>query len=245
MTTAGQIALVTGANKGIGNQIAAQLGALGSTVLVAARDQERGEKAAAALRADGHDARAITLDVTDPASAAAAAERVEREFGRLDVLVNNAGIATVEGRRLAPSETDLDTIRTVFETNVFGVVTVTNALLPLLLRAPAPRIVNVSSGLASLSLASADEGPLADLPASATYIPSKVALNGLTVQYAKQLRGKVLVNAADPGYCATDLNNHSGFRTAAQGAAIAVRLATLGEDGPTGGFFNDEGPIPW
>jgi NAD(P)-dependent dehydrogenase (short-subunit alcohol dehydrogenase family) len=251
-TTHQRVALITGANKGIGRAAAEQLAALGVTVLIGARDPRRGEEAAAALRAARGDARAVTLDVTDPATAQAAAAEVEERFGHLDVLINNAGItgagqvAPGDARGQAPSSVDLDIVRAVFETNVFGVLTVTNAMLPLLRRSPTPRIVNVSSGVGSLTIASDPDGLLAGLPASAAYAPSKTALNSLTVQYANELRKDgVLVNIADPGYCATDINNHSGYRTAAQGAAVVVRLATLGTDGPTGGFFGEDGPVPW
>jgi NAD(P)-dependent dehydrogenase (short-subunit alcohol dehydrogenase family) len=238
------IALVTGANKGIGRQIVEQLAELGMTVLLAARDQQRRTEAVEALRSAGRDVRPVALDVTDPASVEAAAAQVEADFGRLDVLVNNAAITG--GRGQVPSTADLDTIRAVFDTNVFGVLRVTNAMLPLLTRSFAPRIVNMTSSVGSLAAMTDPDGPLADMPASAGYVPSKTALNSLTVQYAKELRkAGVLVNLGCPGYCATDLNNHSGYRTAAQGAAIAVRLATLGPDGPTGGFFNDDGPVAW
>jgi NAD(P)-dependent dehydrogenase (short-subunit alcohol dehydrogenase family) len=134
-------------------------------------------------------------------------------------------------------------VRAVFETNVFGVIAVTNAMLPLLRRSPAPRIVNLSSAIGSLTITSNPDGPLAGLPPSAAYAPSKTAL---TVQYANELRKDgIRVNAADPGFVDTDINNHSGHLTPAQGAAIVVRLATLGADGPTGGFFSEDGPVPW
>jgi NAD(P)-dependent dehydrogenase (short-subunit alcohol dehydrogenase family) len=249
------IALVTGANKGIGYRIAEQLAERGMTVLLGARDRRRGEEAAAGLRSSGADVHPIAIDVTDPDTVAAAARSVDERFGRLDVLVNNAGIARPASKpaanggddgTLTPEYFDLAAVKEVFGTNVFGVVLVTNAMLPLLRRAPAARIVNVSSGVGSLQTQSDPAGPFAALPPSAAYVPSKTALNSLTVQYAKALAGTgVLVNAADPGYCATDLNDHRGYRSAAQGAAIAVRLATLGPDGPTGGFFNDDGPVPW
>ncbi|MGW4957595.1 SDR family NAD(P)-dependent oxidoreductase [Nonomuraea sp. NPDC004186] len=246
------IALITGANKGIGRAAAGQLAALGMTVLIGARDPRRGEEAAAALRAAGGDAHAVTLDVTDPATARAAAEQVEERFGHLDVLVNNAGITgsgqvtPVDAHDQVPSSVDLDMVRAVFETNVLGVVAVTNAMLPLLRRSPAPRIVNVSSAAGSLTLNSDPDGPFTALPASAAYSPSKTALNALTVQYANELRKDgILVNAADPGYVDTEINNHSGYLTTEQGAAILVRLATLGADGPSGGFFSENGPMPW
>ncbi|MFF1838708.1 SDR family NAD(P)-dependent oxidoreductase [Streptomyces sp. NPDC058231] len=247
-----KIALITGGNKGIGRAAAEQLAALGVTVLVGARDARRGEEAAAALRAAGGHAHAVTLDVTDQATALAAAQQIEERFGHLDVLINNAGISgsgqvsPEDAHDQVPSSVDLDMVRAVFETNVFGVIAVTNAMLPLLRRSSGPRIVNVSSAAGSLALAADPDGPLAGLLASAAYTPSKTALNALTVQYANELRKSgILVNAADPGYVDTELNNHTGFLTVGQGAAVLVRLATLGADGPTGGFFNEDGPVPW
>ncbi|MGH3319753.1 MAG: SDR family NAD(P)-dependent oxidoreductase [Streptosporangiaceae bacterium] len=243
-----RIALVTGANRGIGREVAAQLAALGMTVLAGSRDQRRGEEAAAEMRAAGGDVRTVVLDVTDPSTVQAAAKEVDDQFGRLDVLVNNAGIAGGIPEQ-APGAVDLDTVREVFETNVLGAITVTDAMLPLLRRASAARVVNMSSSVGSLAAMADPEGDFARLPAGAAYPPSKTALNSLTVQYAKSLRGTgILVNASDPGACATDFTKHLPFRlsrTAAQGAAVAVRLATLDADGPTGGLFNDEGPVPW
>ncbi|HEU5027883.1 MAG TPA: SDR family oxidoreductase [Spirillospora sp.] len=247
-----KVALVTGANKGIGRGAAAQLAASGMTVLVGARDPRRGEEAAAALREAGGDVHAVALDVTDAASVRAAAKQVEERFGRLDVLVNNAGIsgsgqvAPDKAHDQVPSTVDLDMVRRVFETNVFGVIAVTNAMLPLLRRSPEPRVVNVSSHAASVTIFSDPDGPMAALLPSAAYSPSKSALNALTVQYANELRKDgVLVNAAAPGFVATDSNDHTGVLTVEEGAAVLVRLATLGADGPTGGFFGAEGPIPW
>ncbi|SHL27865.1 SDR family NAD(P)-dependent oxidoreductase [Actinacidiphila paucisporea] len=251
-TTHQQVALVTGANKGIGRGVAEQLAALGMTVLIGARDPRRGEEAAAELRAAGGDAHAVTLDVTDPASVREAAQQIEERFGHLDVLVNNAGItgsgqvSPENAHDQVPSAVDLDTVRAVFETNVFGVIAVTNAVLPLLRRSPAARVVNVSSHAASLTLTSDPDGPFAALLPSAAYSPSKSALTALTVQYANELRKDgILVNAAAPGYVDTDSNDHTGFLTVAQGAAIVVRLAVLGADGPTAGFFSEDGPVPW
>ncbi|MBF6205006.1 SDR family oxidoreductase [Streptomyces gardneri] len=247
-----KVALVTGANKGIGRGAAEQLAALGMTVLIGARDARRGEEAAAAVRATGGDAHAVTLDVTDQTVVQEAARQVEERFGHLDVLINNAGItgsgqvSPADAYDQVPSSVDLDMVRTVFETNVFGVIAVTNAMLPLLRRSPAPRIVNVSSHAASLTLMSDPDGPFAALLPSAAYSPSKSALNALTVHYANELRKEgILVNAVAPGYVDTDSNNHTGFLTVAEGAAILVRLATLGADGPTAGFFSAEGPVPW
>jgi NAD(P)-dependent dehydrogenase (short-subunit alcohol dehydrogenase family) len=222
------------------------------TVLTAARRPRDGEAAAMALLSEGADAYPLTLDVTDPDTIEPAAREIGDRFGRLDVLVNNAGISgsgrvsPAEAHDQIPSTVDVDRVRAVFETNVFGVIAVTNAMLPLLRRSPAPRIVNVSSAAGSLAMSSDPDGPFAGLLPSAAYSPSKSALNALTVQYANELRKDgILVNAADPGYCATDINNHTGYLTAAQGAAVVVRLATLRADGPTGGFFNEEGPVPW
>jgi len=225
--------LITGANKGIGFETARLLGERGWTVLAAARDPELGRDAAARLRDGGADAHDIELDVTDEASVARAADRVAAEHGALDVLVNNAGIARGDGRGL-PSETTLATLRQVYETNVFGVVAVTNAFLPLLLRAPAARIVNVSSEVGSIASMTDPESPMWPM-ASVPYPSSKTALNMVTAMYAKELRETpVKVNAANPGYCATDLNGRQGFRTATEGAEVSVHLATLPADGPTG-----------
>ncbi|MFG1828708.1 SDR family oxidoreductase [Micromonospora chersina] len=249
MTTT--IALITGANKGIGLATARQLGVRGMTVLVGARDAARGREAADKLRAEGVDARFVPLEVTDAASIAAAAELVEREYGHLDVLVNNAGIIRADGAGL-PSQTTLDTLREVYETNVFGVVAVTNALLPLLRRASAARIVNVSSEVGSIAVMTDPEGALFALT-SIPYPSSKTALNMITAMYAKELRDTpIKVNAANPGYCATDLNHHSGFRIPEEGAEVSVHLATLPADAPSGllwGYQMDAGGgygvLPW
>ncbi|MEV5105374.1 SDR family oxidoreductase [Streptomyces massasporeus] len=236
------IALVTGANKGIGYEIAAGLGALGWRVGVGARDGERRESAVEKLRAAGVDAFGVPLDVTDDASVAEAARLVEDTAGGLDVLVNNAGITGSVPQ--LPTAVDPATVRAVVETNVIGVIRVTNAMLPMLRRSPAPRIVNMSSGVGSLTRQTtpgSDTGPIA-----VAYSPSKTFLNAVTVQYAKELGDTdILVNAACPGYCATDLNGFRGTRTPEQGAAVAIRLATLPDDGPTGAFFDDEGEVPW
>ena len=241
------IVLITGANRGIGRATAERLSAMGTTVVIGARDARRGREAAAAVGGE-----AVVLDVTDPATIRGAARWVDERFGRLDALVNNAGI-TGSGRvkpqdalDQVPSTVDLGMVRAVFEANVFGVIAVTNAMLPLLRRSAAPRIVNVSSGAGSLTIAADPDGPLAGLPASAAYSPSKTALNALTVQYANELRKDgILVNAADPGFVDTEINDHTGYLTPSQGAEIVVRLATLGADGPTAGFFNASGPVPW
>ena len=237
-----RIALVTGANKGIGHEIARQLGRQDITVFLGARDEKRGGDAAEKLRAEGIDARPLRLDVTDAGSVEAAARTVETECGRLDILVNNAAIAIDDA---APSALALDVMRRTYETNVFGVVRVTQAFLPLLRLSKAGRIVNLSSGLGSLTQQSDPRWPFAGLKLLA-YNTSKSAVNAITVQFANELReAGIKVNAADPGYVATDLNQHRGVRSVEQGATTPVRLATLSSDGPTGGYFNDEGPVPW
>jgi NAD(P)-dependent dehydrogenase (short-subunit alcohol dehydrogenase family) len=236
------IALVTGANKGIGYEIAVGLGGLGWSVGVGARDEQRREEAVAKLRAAGVDAFGVPLDVTDDASVTAAAKLIEERAGRLDVLVNNAGITG--GIPQTPTTVAPETVRAAIETNVIGVIRVTNAMLPLLRRSASPRIVNMSSSVGSLTLQTtpgAETGPI-----SAAYSPSKTFLNAVTVQYAKELHDtNILINAACPGFTATDLNNFRGTRTPEQGAAIAIRLATIPDDGPTGSFFDDAGVVPW
>jgi NAD(P)-dependent dehydrogenase (short-subunit alcohol dehydrogenase family) len=236
------IALVTGANKGIGYEIVAGLGALGWSVGVGARDDQSREAAVEKLRAAGVDAFGVPLDVTDDASVAAAARLLDSRAGRLDVLVNNAGVTG--GMPQEPTTADLATVRAAVETNVIGVIRVTNAMLPLLHRSSSPRIVNMSSSVGSLTRQStpgAETGPI-----SVAYAPSKTMLNAVTIQYAKELRDtNILINAGCPGYCATDLNGFRGVRTPEQGAAIAIRLARLPDDGPTGGFFDDAGAVPW
>jgi NAD(P)-dependent dehydrogenase (short-subunit alcohol dehydrogenase family) len=236
------IALVTGANKGIGYEIAAGLGALGWSVGVGARSAESRDTAVGKLRAAGVDAFGVPLDVTDDASVTAAADVIEQRFGRLDVLVNNAGITGSASQQ--PTTVDPATIRRAVETNVLGVVRVTNAVLPLLRRSASPRIVNMSSSVGSLTRQTSpgtETGPI-----SAAYAPSKTLLNAVTAQYVRELQDtNILINLACPGYCATDLNGFRGVRTPEQGAQIAIRLATLPDDGPTGGFFEDDGPVPW
>ena len=237
-----RVAVVTGANKGIGLEIARQLGREGITVFLGVRDVERGRAAAEKLRAEGLDARPLPLDVTDDASVSAAAALLEQSEGRLDILVNNAGIAIDDG---PPSRVSLDAVRRTYETNVFGVIRTTQALLPLLRRSDAGRIVNLSSGLGSLTRNSDPTWDYASVKFLA-YNSSKTALNMITVQFAYELRTTpIKVNAADPGYVATDMNRNQGVRSVEQGAATPVRLALLPADGPTGGYFNDDGPLPW
>ncbi len=242
MTEQTTIALVTGANKGIGYAIATGLGTLGWRVGVGARDDGRRDDAVERLRAAGVDAFGVPLDVTDDESVAAAAEQIDAVAGRLDVLVNNAGITG--GMPQEPTRTSPDQVRAVVETNVIGVMRVMDAMLPLLRRSRSPRIVNMSSGVGSLTRQSAADGSTG--PISGSYSPSKTFLNAVTVQYAKELADTdILINLGCPGFVATDLNGFRGVRTPEQGAAIAIRLATLPDDGPTGGYFEDAGIIPW
>jgi len=242
----GKIALVTGANKGIGFEIARGLAERGFTVLIGARKADAGAAAAAELQGQGQGqglgAEALALDVTDAASIQAAAAEIESRWGRLDVLVNNAGISL--GKGSLPSETDLDTMRAVYETNVFGVIAVIQAMLPLLRKSDAGRIVNMSTGLASLTLTRGPDAPMA-FSRLLAYNSSKTALNAVTVQFANELAGTpIKVNAANPGLCATDLSGGSG-RPPSEGAAVAIGLALLDADGPSGGHFGDAGPVPW
>lgn len=237
-----RVALVTGANKGIGLEIARQLGQQGITVLVGARDTQRGEEAARQLQQQGIEALFVPMDVTDQATIDTAAQTIAQKFGRLDILVNNAAIGVDND---PPSQLEMDILRRTFDTNFFGVFAVTKAMLPLLHKSPAGRIVNMSSGLGSLAQTSDPNWVGAQFNLLA-YNSSKTALNALTVQFANELRNTpIKVNAADPGYVATDLNQHRGYRTVEQGAATPVRLATLPDDGPTGGYFNDDGVVPW
>ena len=238
-----KVALVTGANKGIGFEVARQLGRRGMVVLVGARDEARGQEAVKTLKGEGIDARFVQLDVTDGKSITAAARHIESEVGQLDVLVNNAGVAL---DRAQPSGTDLDAMRTTFEVNLFGVVAVTNALLPLIRRSgKGGRIVNVTSGLGSLTMASDPKFEFGKFTAVA-YTAAKAALNMATIQYAKELAAEgIKVNAADPGYTATDMNQSAGHQTVQEGAESTVTLATLGDDGPTGAYFDRHGSLPW
>ena len=238
-----RVALVTGANKGIGFATAAGLGRLGHAVLVGARDGHRGAEAVARLRDEGVDARSLLLDITDDASVCRAAREVEASIGRLDILVNNAAIK-LEAAPSPPSACSLAMVRETFETNVFGSIRVLLAMLPLLRRSDAPRIVNVSSGLGSLTLA-ATEGTKYSQRPLLSYNVSKAALNSATVQFANELRGTAFkINAADPGYTLTDMTG-GGVRVPEEAAAVVIRLATLPADGPSGRFFDERGELPW
>ncbi len=235
-------ALVTGANKGIGLEIARGLGRLGYRVWLGSRDPDRGAAAVAELRSEGLEAHDLRIDVADDASVAAAAGALAKETDRLDALVNNAGIST---GWTPPSEDTIANVRAIYEVNVFGAIRATHAFLPLLRASPSPRIVMISSSLGSLAWASDFEAPMAQVNLLG-YNSSKSALNAVTVAFAKELGPLGFkVNAGCPGYVATDLNQHQGHRTTEQGAAIGVRLATLPGDGPNGVFFNDGGVVAW
>ncbi|MBN8941209.1 MAG: SDR family oxidoreductase [Rhizobiales bacterium] len=233
-------ALVTGANKGIGREIAGQLAGLGYRVWLGCRDIQRAETAAREMRQTIGDVRVLRLDVADGDSVMRAAAALAGETRRLDVLVNNAGIAL--DAQLPPSAVDMALLKSTYEVNVFGPVRVTQAFLPLLRAAPAARIVMMSSGAGALAKLS-DPSFATNLLA---YSSSKTALNAVTLAFAREFRNTpIKINAANPGHVATDLNGHAGPLSVAEGAAVAIRLATLGADGPTGGFFNAAGPEPW
>ena len=238
-----RIALVTGANKGIGLEVARQLGKAGHHVLLGARDEARGRAAAKTLQDEGIDVRFVTIDLSDTASLSAAAADIEANEGHIDILVNNAGVA-IQGDGL-PGSTDLDVVRRTFETNFFGTVAVTQALLPLVKKSSAGRIVNVSSGLGSIAL---NADPNWDYAAVKLigYNGSKAALNMFTVLLAADLKDTgIKVNAVNPGYTATDLNGNSGHQSIEEGAAETVRMAQIPDDGPTGRFTSTEGVEPW
>jgi NAD(P)-dependent dehydrogenase (short-subunit alcohol dehydrogenase family) len=241
--TTKRIGLVTGANKGIGFEVARQLAASGCTILMGARSRTLGEAAAERLAAEQLDVRYIPIDLDDPATINAAASRIGADFGHLDILVNNAGIA-VEGDG-PPSTSSLEAIERDYRVNFIGTVAVTQVMLPPLRRAPSARIVNVSSGLGSLTK-TGDRAFEFVAYKYLGYAASKAALNMLTVQLAYELRDTAIrVNSADPGYTATDLNGNRGTQSVAEGAVEIVRLALLPEDGPTGSFSNKNGIVPW
>jgi NAD(P)-dependent dehydrogenase (short-subunit alcohol dehydrogenase family) len=239
----GKIALVTGANKGIGLEVARKLGADGVTVLVGARNSHLGKAAEEALRAEGADAYFIELDVTKRESILKAAEQVRAQHDKLDILVNNAGVhGTGDG---PPSSVNPAAVREALETNFFGVLAVTQAMLPLVRKARSGRIVMVSSGLGSLALNGDRDWQFAGIK-RVGYNGSKAILNMLTVQLAWELRDTpIKVNAVNPGFTATDLNGHRGTQTVEEGAAETVRQALISDDAPTGGFFETGGVVPW
>ena len=239
----GKIALITGANKGIGYELARQLGKEGVTVLVAARNAKLGEAAAAKIKAEGADAHYIELDVTKPETIAKAAETVRTRYGRLDILVNNAGVT--DNGDGPPSAADPEAVRRVLDVNFFGVLAVTQTMLPLVRNSASGRIVMISSGLGSLAWNADPEWDFAAIKPLG-YNGSKAILNMMTVQLAWELRDtSIKVNTVNPGYTATDMNGNSGTQTPEEGAAEALRQALAPDDAPTGGFFEKGGVVPW
>ena len=239
----GKVALITGANKGIGYELARQLGEEGVTVLVAARNKKLGEAATAKLKADGADAHFIELDVTKPETIAKAARTVRTQYGRLDILVNNA--AVVDKGDGPPSAADPKAVRRVLDVNFFGVLAVTQAMLPLLRKSAAGRIVMLSSGLGSLTWNADPKWSFAAVKPLG-YNGSKAILNMMTVQLAWELRDTAIkVNTVNPGYTATDMNGNKGTQTLAEGAAEALRQALAPDDAPTGRFVETGGAVPW
>ncbi|WP_327112836.1 SDR family NAD(P)-dependent oxidoreductase [Nocardia sp. NBC_01730] len=233
-------ALVTGANKGLGQETVRRLAILGWKVFLTARDTSRGTKAAAELAATGLDVEFIALDVTSDDSVRAAADTVGERIRHLDVLVNNAGIG--EGP-IAPPDASAADLRKVFEVNVLGPVRVTHAFLPLLQAAEQPRIVMVSSGMGSFAVTE-DPRFSGMVAPSLGYPAAKAALNMITMQYARALDG-IRINAVDPGFTATDLTNHAGFQSVSEGTDAIVKLACIDAEGPTGGFFDRNGSVRW
>jgi NAD(P)-dependent dehydrogenase (short-subunit alcohol dehydrogenase family) len=239
----GKIALITGANKGIGYELSRQLGKEGVTVLIAARNAALGDAAAGKLKAEGAHAYFIELDVTKPETIAKAAQTVRMRYGRLDILVNNAGVVD-KGDGL-PSIADPEAVRRVLDVNFFGVLAVTQAMLPLMRNSASGRIVMISSGLGSLTWNADSRWPFAALKPLG-YNGSKAILNMMTVQLAWELRDtQIKVNAVNPGYTATDLNGNTGTQTLEEGAAEAFRQALAPDGAPTGGFFETGGVVPW
>ncbi|MEU8604706.1 SDR family oxidoreductase [Streptomyces parvulus] len=238
-----RVALVTGANKGIGLEIARQLGQAGVHVIMAARDAEHGATAVETVRSDALSVSGVQLDTTDESSIAAAATAISDEHGRLDILVNNAGIA--DWRDGPPSTASLDAVRAQLETNFVGTLAVTQAMLPLLRRSPAGRIVNLASILGSLA---ANGDPTSPVSAASAigYNASKAAVNLLTIQLAAELADtSIVVNSVSPGFVQTDLTGGKGNVTPAEGAALPVKYALLGGDAMSGGFVGAAGPLPW
>lgn len=239
-----KIALITGANRGIGLETARQLGKLGMTILLGARDLAKAEKAAEELRREKMEVRPIKIDVAASASIAAAAAMVEKEFGRLDILINNAGVM-VDSYDTKISEMPMEIWRRTFDANFFGLIATTQAFLPLLRQSEAGRIVNLSSILGSITYHATPGSPVYDSKVPA-YDVSKSAVNAYTVHLAYELRGtKIKVNAAHPGWVKTEMGGKDAPMELAEGAKTSVALATLGEDGPSGAYVHMGKPLPW
>jgi NAD(P)-dependent dehydrogenase (short-subunit alcohol dehydrogenase family) len=245
MASEKRIALVTGANKGLGFEMARQLGQAGVTVILAARDPLRGEAAAARLRGEGLDVQFLRLDVNNDKDRAAASAFLAERFGRLDILINNAGISedALGGGKV--STTAEDTIRRTFDTNFFAPLALTQALLPLIEKSGAGRIVNMSSILGSQTLHADPNSPIYNFK-SLSYDASKTALNSFTIHLAHELKDtKIKVNSAHPGWVKTDMGTDAAPMEIPEGAKTGVDLALLGDDGPTGGFFHLGKTLPW
>jgi NAD(P)-dependent dehydrogenase (short-subunit alcohol dehydrogenase family) len=239
-----KIALVTGANKGIGFETVRQLAKAGVHVILTSRDSAKGAAAAKNLKAEGMDVEALTLDVTDAASIAAAVKAVGAKHGHLDILINNAGVGIQDGSKKV-SEQKMETWRKTFDTNVFGLIAVTQAFLPLLEKSDAGRIVNLSSILGSLTLHSDPKSPIYDYKVAA-YNVSKTAVNAYTVQLAYELRNsKIKVNAAHPGHVKTDMGGAAAPMELVDGAKTSVALALIGPDGPNGAYMHMGQKLPW
>jgi NAD(P)-dependent dehydrogenase (short-subunit alcohol dehydrogenase family) len=243
MSSSNKIALITGANKGIGYEVARQLGKQKCTVLVGARDAKLGQEAAAKLKQDGIDARFVKLDVTRRDTIEAARAQIEKDFGRLDILINNAGIADrADG---PPSRADIDAVGRTLQTNFVGALAVAQAMLPLIRKSAAGRIVNVTSELGSITGFCDPNWKFAQVKFIG-YSASKAAMNMMTAQLAAELRDtSIKVNSVNPGYTATDLNNNQGSQTIEEGSAETIRAALFGDDGPTGQFLEAGGTLPW
>lgn len=240
-----KVALVTGANKGIGLETVRQLGKLGITVLVGARDIEKGEKAVAELKKDGVDARAVKLDVDNTADYEAVKKLIETDYGVLDILINNAGVLYDSWKGNETTKTSQEVLRKTFNTNFFAVVGLTQTLLPLLKKSLGGRIVNLSSILGSLTLHATPGSPIYDAKMFA-YDSSKAALNSFTIHLAHELKDtKIKVNSAHPGWVKTDMGGEGAQLDIETGAKTSVELATLQDSGPTGGYFHLGKPLPW
>jgi NAD(P)-dependent dehydrogenase (short-subunit alcohol dehydrogenase family) len=246
MSTDKKVALVTGGNKGIGLETVRQLAAKGFTVLLGARDREKGETAAAALRKEGLDVDAVEIDIANPAHYKELAALIEKEYGKLDVLINNAGVMLEnQGGTREASTIPMGTLRKTFDTNVFGTIELTQALLPLIRKSAAGRIVNLSSILGSLTLHATKGSPIYEAKQLA-YDMSKTALNAFTIHLAYELaKTPIKVNSAHPGWVKTEMGGANAPLGIKEGAETSVWLATLPADGPTGGYFHKHDPLPW
>ncbi len=241
-----KVAFITGGNKGIGLETARQLGKLGIRVVIGSRDLEKGKAAAQKLKGEGVEAEAVRFDVTKPADYRAVYDYFDKHYGRIDILINNAGVSKEDfmgGNKT--STTPAEVLHDTFDTNFFGVIQITQTLLPLIRRSPAGRIVNLSSILGSLTLHADPKSPIYGAKAFA-YDASKTALNAFTVHLAHELAGtKIKVNSAHPGWVKTDMGTDAAPMEIPNGAKTGVRLATLPDDGPTGGYFHMDQTLPW